>query len=96
MVAPADQVSPITDALVTKGLFASETGAAGFVSMIPPLPSFDTSEELTIFVATTFAYTLEPQGKLKGEDLRVAIGIVHDKAETTEGLDPLQLPSSVV
>ena len=53
---------------MTKGLFASNTGAAGFVNMIPPLPEVDTSEELTKLLAATFAYTLDPQGRLKGDD----------------------------
>ena len=40
---------------MTPGLFASVTGAAGLVKIIPPLPALEVSDGLTMFVAITLA-----------------------------------------
>ena len=40
---------------MTAGLLARDTGAAGFVKIIPPLPALDVSDGLTMFVAITLA-----------------------------------------
>ena len=59
---------PILVALVIEGTFDKDLGASGLVSIMPPLPPSDASEEPTTFVAKTVAKTLAPQGKLKGAD----------------------------
>ena len=41
---PSDQVNPITDLLVIKGLFISETGAFGTNTVMPPFPTGDACE----------------------------------------------------
>ena len=58
-------------------------GGSGFVTIIAPLPEFDYVELPWIFVAITFAKTLEPQGKLYGDAYKVATGILQDLAEIT-------------
>jgi len=41
---PTDQVNPITDLVVIKGSFNSETGASGTNTVMPPFPLGDYSE----------------------------------------------------
>lgn len=93
---PGDQLRPILVASVTAATFASNTGASGFVIITAPLPGSDSMEEPTILVATTFAKTLEPQGRLKGGERSVATGIVQLKAVITPLVEPSQLVSSVL
>lgn len=66
MAAPAVHVSPITWPVVTSGLFASSSGASGFVKIIAPLPSADASELPLPLTATTFAIIEEPHGRRAG------------------------------
>jgi hypothetical protein len=65
-------------------------GASGARVIIAPLPAGELWETPMIFVAVTFANTLEPQTRLKGASCKVANGIVHIKAEMTAALAPLQ------
>ena len=66
-LAPADQVSPIFVASVTRATFARVTGASGLVSIIPPFPGVDASEGLTTLLAMIFAKMLDPHGRENGE-----------------------------
>jgi len=61
-----------------------------------PLPAADGSELPTVFVATTYANTLEPQTKLNGEAIKVETGIVQLVAAIIDVFEPSQLVNSVV
>ena len=61
------------------------------VKMIPPLPTGEASDELTMFVAITFAYTLTPQGRLNGVARRTEMGIVQLVAVMIGVVEPSQL-----
>ena len=60
------------------------------MTIIAPLPAFDYVELPLIFVAITFAKTLDPQGRLYGDDRNTATGILHDPVDTTEEETGLQ------
>ena len=56
---------------------AKFSGRSGVVVMIAPLPSSEINESPYMFEAKTLAYTLAPQFKLNGDDLKDVTGIVH-------------------
>jgi len=68
------------------------TGALGFVITTAPEPSLDPEDEPLALVATTFAKMLSPTFKEKGEEVRVARGIVQDVVE----MIVLSLPSQLL
>ena len=71
-------------------------GGSGFVTIIAPLPAFDCVEFPQIFVAITFAKTLDPQVKLYGDAYKVATGMLHDLDDITVEEIGLQQTDSVV
>lgn len=87
-------MSPIYELVVTNGSFAKLKGASGLVKIIAPLPSTDVAEEPLTLSATITACMLEPQGKLNGAVVKVALGIVHVKSSITVRSPPLQSVSS--
>ena len=83
-------------ASVTAATLKSNTGASGFVIITAPFPGSDSIEEPTTLLATTFAKTLEPQGRVKGGERRVATGIVQLKAVIIALVEPLQFVRSAL
>jgi len=71
-------------------------GASGFVKMVAPLPTLETKEFPYKFVAYTLAKILDPQGRLNGAALRVAVGIVQLVVSITSTLPPWQFVISVL
>lgn len=92
---PYDQVSPMLVPNVTSRLLVRLIGALGIVRMIAPLAvGEDVSEEPYMLRAETVAVTVEPQGRLKGAAIRLAIGTEQVLAETTAAEVPSQLVKS--
>jgi hypothetical protein len=52
-------------------------GESGSLVIIAPFPARELCETPIILTAATFANMLDPQGKLKGEFLKVLYGIEH-------------------
>jgi len=75
--APSFHVKAIEFRLLPDRSSSNEIGASGFVHISAPLPSSDASESPYLLIATTFAIMLEPQFRLNGAELSIAVGILH-------------------
>ena len=85
---------PTLPASVIKGKLTKPVGTSGFVKITALLPSVDSGDVPTTFVAVSLAYTEAPQSKLKGAALSTVIGIEHAFAETIPELLPSQFTVS--
>lgn len=65
-------------------------GAFGIVIMTTPPPTAEEPEAPYTLNAITYAYTLDPQAKLKGSAFRDAVGIEHCAFCTIIAKAPLQ------
>jgi hypothetical protein len=66
-----------------EGTLVRFLGESGVIRIIAPLPPGEAPELPIIFVANTFAKTLEPQGRLKGGVVNAATGTRQDLSLTT-------------
>lgn len=74
---------PICVAVVIDGTFVRFLGESGVIRITAPFPPGEVPELPMMFVAKTFAKTLEPQGRLNGATVKAATGTRQDLSLTT-------------
>ena len=88
MNALADHLSPNDDLDLHSVSSSKLRGGSEKVIKVAPSPAIDYSELPNLFVATIFANTFDPQGRLKGATRKTLTGIVHSAASLIVGSDP--------
>lgn len=76
-------MNPKVDLVLYDGISIRSIGASGVVKIIAPFPSSESEELPYKFTAITLEYTLAPQCKLNGYDLRVLRLISQNLFATT-------------
>ena len=75
-------------------LSARFIGASGMLTIIAPFPASEYGEIPFSFVAAIIAYTLDPQVRLYGDEIKTETGIAQDFVDIK--LEGLQFTDSVV